>query len=245
PLDALGHELARLLRLGRRHVRLEVTILRARLHGADRSHAAILLVAAALIEDDLARRLVGAGEERADHDGVPAGGDRLGHVARVLDAAVGDDGLAVLLCRLGALVDGGDLGNADAGGDARGADRAGPDADLDAVGARLDERDVAVGRGHVAGDYLHVLEVFLDGADRVENALRVPVRRIDDDDVAPGGEERLYARVAIFADTDGSGDAQAPELVLARLRMLLRLVDVLDGDEPLHLARRVDDDELL
>src|SRR5207245_776521 len=59
-------------------------------HRLERPHAAIELVGPALVEDRLARALLRAGEETADHDAVGAGGDRLGDVARELDAAVGD-----------------------------------------------------------------------------------------------------------------------------------------------------------
>ena len=85
-LDAFGHQLQ-----GLAHFLLEVAVGRAARHGAERAHAAIGFVAAALIEEDLARALVGAGEQRADHHAVGAGGDRLGEVAGIFDAAVGDD----------------------------------------------------------------------------------------------------------------------------------------------------------
>src|SRR5512134_3552691 len=62
PLDALGHELVGVGDLG-----LEVAIARSLLHRADGPHAPVRLVAAALVEDDVARRLLRAGEERADH----------------------------------------------------------------------------------------------------------------------------------------------------------------------------------
>src|SRR5215208_606212 len=88
PLDSLGDELVDVL-----HVALEVAVLRERAgaHRAERAHAAVLLVALALREDDLARRLVGAGEQRAEHHGVRAGRERLRNVARGGDAAVGDE----------------------------------------------------------------------------------------------------------------------------------------------------------
>jgi hypothetical protein len=47
-----------------------------------------------------------------------------------------------------------DLRHADPGHDARGADAPGPDADLDRVGAGVDERLGGVGRRDVAGDDL-------------------------------------------------------------------------------------------
>src|SRR5690554_2086601 len=83
-LDALGHE------LGRLDVVLEVAVARALGHRAERAHAAVELVGAALVEDGLARRLVGAREQRADHHARGAGGERLHGVARELDPAVRD-----------------------------------------------------------------------------------------------------------------------------------------------------------
>src|SRR4051794_25580786 len=77
-LDPLRHELLDVL-----DIALEVAVLgeRPRAHRAERAHAAVLLEALALDEDDLARRLVGARQERAEHDRVRAGGDCLRDVA--------------------------------------------------------------------------------------------------------------------------------------------------------------------
>src|SRR5437773_12557042 len=73
-LDALGHELAR---VGVTVELLEIAVARAFLHGPDGAHAAVALEGAALAEDQLARALVGAREERSDHHRGRAGGDRL------------------------------------------------------------------------------------------------------------------------------------------------------------------------
>ena len=78
---------------------LEVALAGALGHGGERTHAAIGLEGAALVEDGFAGALVDAGEERADHDDAGAGGDGLGDVAGILDAAVGDDGDAARLAR--------------------------------------------------------------------------------------------------------------------------------------------------
>src|SRR5947208_12257254 len=83
--NAFRHELAL------RFARLAVTIFAAFLHRAERPHAAIGFERAALIENDLAGTLIRAGEQRADHHGISAGGDGFSDVARILDAAVGDD----------------------------------------------------------------------------------------------------------------------------------------------------------
>src|SRR5262249_11695664 len=160
---------------------------------------------------------------------------RLHHVARLLDAAVGDDGDVVLLRGAGAVGDRGHLRHADAGDDARGADRAGADADLDRVDAGLDEGGRRLRRRHVAGDELRARERAPRRRHRIEDALRVAVRGVDDDDVAAGGEERLDARLAIGADADRGADPQAAVLVLAGERVLLRLLDVFDGDEAAEL----------
>src|SRR5882672_3568542 len=130
PFDPFGDQLVHV------HIRiLEIPVRRAFLHRAERAPAAVGLVRAALVELDLARRLVGAGEERAEHHGVRAGGERFRDIARIADAAIGDERHARARQRFGDVLDSGDLRHADAGDDARGADRPRPDADLDAVGA--------------------------------------------------------------------------------------------------------------
>src|SRR5690606_7414050 len=128
PFDAFGHELVGVV--GRV---LEVAVGRAVGHRAQAAHAAVGLVGAALVQDDLARRFVGAGEHAAHHDAVRAGRDGLGHVARVAHAAVCDEGNARAFQGLGHVGDGRDLRHAHAGHDAGGADGARADADLDAV----------------------------------------------------------------------------------------------------------------
>src|SRR5262245_51124389 len=70
---------------------LEVAIAAAASHRADRAHAAILLVAAALEQDQLTRAFVGAGEEIPGHHAARAARERFDDVTRVADAAVGDD----------------------------------------------------------------------------------------------------------------------------------------------------------
>src|SRR6516164_4333834 len=85
PLDPLGHELQRA-----RHLLLEIAVGRTARHRSDRAHPAVVFIAAALIEEHLARALVGPGKERAEHCAIRPGGDRLGEVAGEFDAAIGD-----------------------------------------------------------------------------------------------------------------------------------------------------------
>ena len=82
-------------------------------------------------------------------------------------------------------------------------------------------------------------------ADHVEHALRVAVRGVDDEHVDVGGDERLGALHVSFAHADRGADAQAAEAVLARVRILDHLLDVLDGDQPLQPVPIVDDQKLL
>src|SRR4030095_13253166 len=113
---------------------LEIAIGAPLLHRGDAAHAAIALVRTPLIELDLTRRLVGTGEEAAEHDRVRARSDGLGNVAGVADPAVGDRRNAGLVGAFERRLDCRDLRHPHAGDDARRADRARTDADLDAVG---------------------------------------------------------------------------------------------------------------
>ena len=108
-------------------------------HRPERAHAAIGLEAPALVDDRLPGALGQAGEQAADHHAVGPGGERLGDVARVADAAVGDDRHPLPADALRRLVDRRDLRHAHARDDPRRADRPRPDADLDRVGPGVDQ----------------------------------------------------------------------------------------------------------
>ncbi len=71
------------------------------------------------------------------------------------------------------------------------------------------------------------------------------VRRVDDEDVDPGGHERRRSLAPVWPRADGSADAQAPLLVLDGLRVLVGLEDVLDRDEADQTPLGIDDEELL
>ena len=142
-------------------------------------------------------------------------------------------------------LDGGNLRHADTGDDARRADRARADADLDGVRAVVGQCLRAVGGRHVAADHLHAGVALLDGGHAIEHALRMAVRRVDDDHVDAGGHQRLHALVGVAGGAHGRARAQAAQVVLARQRMLDALQDVLDGDEAAQLHPVVDDEHAL
>ena len=191
-LHALRHQLQLVL-----DVLLEVAVGRAARHGADAAHAAIGLVRAALVQEHLTGRLVGAGQQAADHHRVGAGGQRLDDVAAGAHAAVGDGRNIAFPAGGGAFQHGGELRHADPGHHARGADAARPDADLHRVGAGLDQCQRALGRGDVAGDHLHRVRLLLDRRHRVQHALGMAVRGIHHDHVHLGCDQRAGAHLPV------------------------------------------------
>ncbi len=239
-LDALGHEL-----VGRCVGILEVAIRGALLHRAQRAHAAIDLVGAALIELDLARGLLGPGEHRTQHHAVRARGDRLGQVPGETHAAVGDQRHAGALKRLGHIRDRGDLRHAHAGHNAGGADRARPDPHLHAVRSGRDQVLRGGGGGDVAADHLHVRVVLLHPGNAVEHALGMTMCGIHHQHVHPGLDQRGHALVRALAHANRRTHAQAAALVLGGIRMLGGLLDVLDRNHPAQLEVVVDHQHLL
>ena len=238
--DAFRHELQRIA-----HFRLEVAIGRAAGHGTDGAHAAIGLEGAALVEIDLARAFVRASEQRADHDGGSAGGNRLGNVAGELQSTIGDDGDVELVGFLDGRHDGCQLGNANAGDNAGGADRARADADLDAVSACIDERAGAFASCHIAGDDADGIRHLLHMRDGIQNLLAVAMSGINDDDIAAGIDQALSALDTVITRGDGSGDAETALGVLGGMRVELRLLNVLDGDQTDAAAFVIDHQQLL
>ena len=124
-------------------------------------------------------------------------------------------GTSAFLRGLDRIHDRGELRHADAGDDARGADRARADADLDRVGAGIDQRLRALLRGDVAGDDLHGVGEPLDAVDRVQHARGMAVRGVDHDEIDAGVDQPLGALEAVLADGGRGGDAQPALLVLA------------------------------
>src|SRR3954454_13188469 len=202
PFDPLGHELLDVL-----DVALEVTVARgaARAHRAERAHPAVLLEPLALLQHDISRALVRPGEQRARHDGIGAGGDRLRDVAGRGHAAVGDDGNRG---RAGALVDRRDLRDPDAGDDASRADRAWTYACLDCVSAGGDQGLRGFGGRHVPGDHLDV-PLRLHALDHLRHRRRMAVRGVDDEDVDARIHERAGSIPRTRADPHCSADAKA------------------------------------
>src|SRR5271155_380800 len=109
---------------------LEISLARTLRHRAQRSHAAVRFERPALVENRLAGALIDAGEERTDHHGIRARRNGLGHIARILDASVGNNRDSELPTRAKCLADSGNLRHARSRHHARGANRSGSDAYL-------------------------------------------------------------------------------------------------------------------
>ena len=134
--------------------------------------------------------------------------------------------------RLDGRHDGRQLRHADAGDDARGADRAGADADLDAIGAGIDQRLGAVGGGDIAGDDLDVgwkaaSPASTASSTRCEWPCAVSTTRRS----TPASISRS-ARSKPSSPTVVAAATPKPALrVLGGIRVELRLLHVLDGDQ--------------
>ena len=170
---------------------------------------------------------------------------RLGDVAGKADTAVGDQRHVRVLERCGDVGHRGDLRHADAGHDAGGTDRAGTDTDLDRIGARIDERARGFRRGDVAGDHLAVAPPGLDPLNRLDDALRVPVRGVDHHQVHARITQRGDAVERVGRRAHCRPDAQPPAVVLAGAREFLGLLEILHGDHADQLVRAAHHQQLL
>src|SRR5258705_143720 len=216
---------------------------RARVHGASGAHAAIGLEGASLIENRFAGGFFGAGEKAADHDAGSAGGQSLGYVPRIFDAAVGNDRNVGAFRGSGGFHNGGDLRDAGAGDDARGADGAGTDADFQAIDSEGDEIFCGFVGSDVAGDDLHFGEAAADGFDGFHDALGVAVRGVDGEDVGFGLGHFDGAFKEIAGGADGSADGDAAVVVFCSARIFEFFLNVFYGDKAFEVEVLVNDEK--
>ena len=99
----------------------------------------------------------------------------------------------------------------------------GPDADLDRVGAGLDQRRGRRPGGDVAADHLDPVADFgLELADHVEHQPVVGVRGVDDQHVDAGVDQRHRPHPGIATHADGGADQQPAVAVLGGQRDAVR-----------------------
>ena len=89
--------------------------------------------------------------------------------------------------------------------------------DLERVGTRSDQRPRAFLGRDVAGDDVDARKGALDLLHRVDDVLRVAVRGVDHEDVGAGAHQRSARASRSSPVPIAAADAQAPELVLARV----------------------------
>ena len=124
------------------------------------------------------------------------------------------------------------------------ADRTGTNANLDGVGAGVDQCLGAIGRRHVAGDHLHVVGKLLHLGDGLQHIFRMAVGRVDHQHVDTGVNQGLRTFVSLVADGGGCGNAQAPLIVLGCVGVEARLFDVFHGDQADALIGRIHHQQL-
>src|SRR5512133_3434037 len=129
PFDAFGNQLVGVRIAGAGLLKIAVGT--ALLHGADRAHAAVALVAAALKQNYFAGGLFGAREHAAHHHRAGAGGNGFGDVTTEANATIGNQRHAGALEGHGDAVNRHDLWHAPARHDTGGANGARSNADLD------------------------------------------------------------------------------------------------------------------
>ena len=71
------------------------------------------------------------------------------------------------------------------------------------------------------------------------------VRRVDDEQIDARFHQRGDALIGALAHADGRADAKLALLVLARVRVLARLQNILDRHQPAQLEVAVDDQHAL
>ena len=223
--DAFGHQFVCVAGV------LEIAVFRAFFHCAQRAHAAVAFVAAALEEFGFARGFFGAGEQTAEHDRGCAGDDGFADIARITDAAVGDQRNAVLQ-GCGDHRHGGDLRHADTGHDPRGADRTRANADFHRIRAGVFQCQCSIAGDDIAADHLQLRKMLFRPAHAVDHALGMSMCGIDNNHVHACGHQRFDALFGIAAYADRGADQQTFRRILGGVGVVGLLLDILDRDQP-------------
>ena len=176
---------------------------------------------------------------------MSTGRNHLGDIARETDAAVGDHRYVGALEGLGNIGNRCHLRHADTGDDAGGADGTGTDTDLHGISPCSCEIYRSSSGGDVATDHGDMRIVSLDAAHLIDHELRMAVGSIDDDHVNTRLDDGSDAGRSVGTGADGSGDAQASELIFTGVWIVFRLADVLEGNQTTQFVFVVDHQNLL
>ena len=123
----------------------------------------------------------------------------------------------------------------------------GPDADLDGVGAGVDQRLGALAGGRLAADDVHMGggRILLEPGDHVQHALAVAVGGVHHQHVDAGLDQGHGTLVAVAEEADGGADAQPAFVVLGGSGYCSALSKSLTVMRPVQDAVVVDQRQLL
>src|SRR5690606_18589561 len=122
----------------------------------------------------------------------------------------------------------------------RSADRAGSDTHLDAVGAVVHQCPSAVAGTDVSAYHLDIRIAALDPLHPIEHPLSMAVCGVHYQHVRARLDERFYPLVGAFPDAHGRAHPELAVRILAGIRVLGFLHDVLHRDEALQPELLVD-----
>ena len=227
PLDPFRHQLEAVLHLG-----LEVAVGRAARHGAQGPHAAIGLEGTPAVEEHLARRLVGAGEQRLPiiTQSAPAA------MALAMSPEERTPPSAMAGTPWARAAAAHSITAVSCGTPTPATTRVvqmepGPMPIFTASAPASISASTASGVATLPATTCTLLDKRLMRSTVPMHARRMPVGGVHHHHVHVGLDQRLGALVAVLAHADGGGDAQPAERVLHGGRIGLRLVHVLHGDE--------------
>lgn len=184
-------------------------------------------------------------EKTTHHNSTGTKSESLHDVSNIADTTIRDDRNTELAGKLSDVVDSCCLGTSNSHDLLGYANGARTHSNADAVGSSGDETGSLLSRDYVAGDDLELGECLFDPLNHLDLENRVSLRRIEDNDVEAGLDEKLKAFPIRRTRTDGSRSVQLLGIGLFRgQRVSLVLQQVGAGKERLEPATGVDKRQL-
>src|SRR5262245_10364862 len=230
PFNPLRDQLLRVF-----HICLAVAVSASLTHGTERTHSAINLVSSPLIENRFPGALFSPREKAADHHRIRASSQRLCYIAGKFDPAVGDDGHVTARRGFSATANRRNLRHANAGYDTGRANGTRPDTDLDYVDACVYQGRRSLVGGDVAAGDIKINVAPPNLTHRIEDILRVTMRRVYREQVYSGSYQRLHSFFPVGANADGRTDAQPAPLIFTGIRVLNLFLNIFNRDQSLEL----------
>ena len=134
--------------------------------------------------------------------------------------------------------------HADTGNNASCANRTGADTDLNGVGTRINERLRAIFGGDIAGHYLNGIGQGFNPRHGFPDTGRMTMRRIDNNQIDTGLNQRLGAGKPVIANRGGGGDAQTTLLIFRGIGVQLRFFHIFNGNQPDAMIGIIDNQQL-